>query len=287
MDPEQPLAASDYLVAANLDGEKREARIFLAAPLEPEALQRRLGDQMRWEERVDWDAARQAVTAERSLKIGTLVIKTESLAKVAPDAREAALLKGIRLEGLDCLPWTKGLRSWQARVMLLHRSMDAKDGWPDVSDARLADTLPDWLGPFLPGITRLKALKSTDLAAALKNHLTWSQQQRLEQLAPTHLVVPSGSRRPIDYSGERPILAVRIQEMFGARETPSIAGGRHALVIHLLSPAGRPAQITQDLAGFWQNSYPEVKKALKGRYPKHYWPDDPLTAKPTARVRPR
>jgi ATP-dependent helicase HrpB len=286
MDPGQPIAASDYLVAANLDGEKREARIFLAATLEPETLQRKMGDQMRWEERVDWDAARQAVTAERSLKMGTLVIRTEPLAKVAPDAREAALLKGIRLEGLDCLPWTKALRNWQARVMFLHRIMDTKDGWPDVSDARLADTLPDWLGPFLAGLTRLKALKATDLAAALKNHLTWSQQQRMDQLAPTHLVVPSGSRRPIDYSSDRPVLAVRIQEMFGARETPDIAGGRQPLVIHLLSPAGRPAQITQDLAGFWQNSYPEVRKALKGRYPKHYWPDDPLNATPTARVRP-
>ncbi len=287
MNPGQPLAASDYLVAANLDGEKREARIFLAAAIHTEDLYHRLGHQLCWEKRVGWDAARQAVTAERSLKIGVLALKTEPLTEVAPEDREDALLNGIRLAGLDCLPWNKTLRSWQARVMFLRRVMDARDDWPDVSDARLSETLSVWLGPFLAGISRLRDLKPAALAVALKNHLTWSQQQRLDQLAPTHLDVPSGSRRPIDYSGEAPVLAVRLQEMFGARETPAIAGGRQPLVLHLLSPAGRPAQITQDLAGFWQNSYPEVRKALKGRYPKHYWPDDPLNAVPTARVRPR
>jgi len=206
---------------------------------------------------------------------------------VRPEAREAALLRGIRQAGLDGLPWTKALRSWQARVLFLRRVMDARDGWPDVSDERLVETLPDWLGPFLAGASRLGDLKAADLTAALKSLLTWSQQQRLDELAPSHLVVPSGSRRPVDYSGETPVLAVRIQEMFGLRKTPSIAEGRQPLVIHLLSPAGRPAQITQDLAGFWRNSYPDVKKALKGRYPKHLWPEDPLNAAPTARVRPR
>ena len=286
LDSGQPLAGSDYLVAANLDGEKREARIFLAAAVDPEALQQRMADQLHWERRVEWDAVRQAVTAERFLKLGALVLKTEPLGDVAPEERRTALLDGIRLAGLDCLPWTKTLRNWQARVMFLRRIMDSGEDWPDVSDARLTETLADWLGSFLTGLSRLRDFKPAELAAALKNHLPWAQQQRLDQLAPTHLVVPSGSRRPIDYSGESPVLAVRLQEMFGARETPAIAGGRQPLVIHLLSPAGRPAQITQDLAGFWQNSYPEVKKDLKGRYPKHYWPDDPLKATPTARVRP-
>jgi hypothetical protein len=154
------------------------------------------------------------------------------------------------------------------------------------ADAALTATLERWLGPYLSGISRLNDLKRIDLTAALRAHLSWRQQQRLDRLAPTHLTVPSGSRRPIDYSGDIPVLAVRIQEMFGARETPTLAEGRQPLLIHILSPAGRPAQITRDLGGFWKNSYPAVKKELKGRYPKHHWPDDPLNARPTARVRP-
>jgi ATP-dependent helicase HrpB len=209
------------------------------------------------------------------------------LKDIDAEARKVALLKGIRSMGLDSLPWSKSLRIWQARVLFLRRRLGDRDEWPDVSDKKLLETLETWLGPYLSGVSRLKDVGRKDLAAALHGHLTWPQQQRLERLAPTHLDVPSGSRRPIDYSGEIPVLAVRIQEMFGARETPTIAEGRQALLIHLLSPAGRPAQITQDLAGFWINSYPDVKKELKGRYPKHFWPDDPLTAQPTARVRPR
>jgi ATP-dependent helicase HrpB len=172
-------------------------------------------------------------------------------------------------------------------VLFVRRLTADGETWPDVSDAGLADTLENWLEPYLDDVTGLKDLKKIDFGAALKAHLPWSQQQRLKALAPTHLEVPSGSRRPIDYSGETPILAVRIQEMFGARKTPAIAEGRQPLLLHLLSPAGRPAQITQDLEGFWRNSYPAVRKDLKGRYPKHDWPEDPLTARPTARVRPR
>jgi ATP-dependent helicase HrpB len=287
LDPSQPLAASDYLVAANLDGERRNARIFLGAAIDPGDLHARMGSRMHWESRVAWDAGRQAVTAERSLKLGALILKTEPLTEVAPEAREAAFLKGIRLTGLDCLPWTKTLRTWQTRVTFLRRIRGPGDGWPDVSDARLAETLSGWLGPYLAGFSRLKDLKPEDLDGALKSLLSRPLQQRLDQLAPTHITVPSGSRRPIDYEGDKPVLAVRIQEMFGTRETPTIAGGRQPLVMHLLSPAGRPAQITQDLGGFWQNSYPAVMKELRGRYPKHYWPEDPLNAVPTSRVRPR
>jgi ATP-dependent helicase HrpB len=287
MDPGQPLAAADTLVAATLDGDRRDARIFLAAVIAAEELHDRLGERMAWVERVDWDDARQAVIAERSLNLGALTFKREALSDVDPAALEAAFIKGILRTGLDSLPWTTALRSWQARVMFLHRVMGADQGWPDVSDERLGETLREWLGPFLSGYTRLKELTSADLAAALKSLLPWPLPQQLDRLAPTHLVVPSGSRRPIDYTGETPVLAVRLQEMFGARATPVIADGRQPLLIHLLSPAGRPTQITQDLPGFWKYGYPMVKKELKGRYPKHYWPEDPLAAAPTARVRPR
>ena len=171
--------------------------------------------------------------------------------------------------------------------MLLAR-IDAEGGpWPDICDTTLSGTVEDWLTPYLTGMTQLKDLTTKDFFTALRNLLSWRQQRRIDELAPTHITVPSGSRLPIDYSAPVPVLAVRIQEMFGTAATPSIAGGRMPLMLHLLSPAGRPAQITRDLAGFWQTSYPEVKKELKGRYPKHRWPDDPLNAVPTARVKPR
>jgi ATP-dependent helicase HrpB len=286
LDPMEPLAAEDFLVAATLDGDRREARIFLAAAIDIADLTVQFDDKMQWVARVDWDAARETVRAQRQLTLGKLCLKTEPLTAVDAQSRKEALLKGIRLAGLDCLPWTKRLRRWQARVLFLRRVMADYDPWPDVSDAALLETLEAWLGPFVDGYSRLKDLRQLDLTGALRAHLSWSQQQRLDALAPTHLVVPSGSRRPIDYHGETPLLAVRIQEMFGARATPVIAEGRQALLLHLLSPAGRPAQITRDLAGFWQNSYADVKKELQGRYPKHYWPDDPLNAAPTARARP-
>jgi len=287
LDPAEPLAAADYLVAATLDGDRRDARIFLGTAITATDLQDWFETQMQWVERVDWDAARQTVRAERCLTLKALCLKTEPLKVIDAETRKMALLKGIRLTGLDCLPWTKSLRIWQARVLFLRRCLRNHAEWPDVSDATLAETLETWLGPYLSGFSRLKDLRQMDLAAALHGHLPWSQQHRLERLAPTHIMVPSGSRRSIDYSGEIPVLAVRIQEMFGASATPTIAEGRQALLIHLLSPAGRPAQITQDLAGFWKNSYSGVKKELKGRYPKHFWPEDPLNARPTARVRPR
>jgi ATP-dependent helicase HrpB len=217
--------------------------------------------------------------------LGAVSLETAPLPHPDPDAMMAAFISGIRRQGITILPWTRSLRTWQARVMLLAH-IDAPGGpWPDVSDSRLSDTLDHWLAPYLCGCSRLRDLTVQDLTRALHQLIGWRQQQALEELAPTHITVPSGSRLPIDYTAPVPVLAVRIQEMFGLSASPSIAGGRLPLVLHLLSPAGRPAQITQDLAGFWQNSYPEVKKELKGRYPKHVWPDDPLHAAPTNRAR--
>lgn len=287
LDPAQPLAAEDYLVAAELDGDRRNARVFLAAAIVMEDLHSQFGDRMNWVVHVDWDDAREAVRSERRLMLGALCLKTETLAHADNENRKAALLKGILRAGLACLPWTRALRTWQARVAFLRGLSGDAEPWPDVSDQGLAETLEEWLGPYLDGFSRLKDLKRLDLGAALKGQLSGRQNQRLDTLAPTHLTVPSGSRRPIDYSGDMPVLAVRIQEMFGAGETPRIAGGRQPLLLHLLSPAGRPAQITRDLAGFWENGYPAVRKELKGRYPKHDWPDDPRLARPTARIRPR
>src|SRR5690606_12771389 len=206
------------------------------------------------------------------------------------DARGRALLGLVRRKGLELLPWTPELRQWQARAALLRRLDLEHKGyseWPDLSDAARLASLEDWLLPYLGRVSRLSHFASLDLPGILAGLLPWPLPQRLDELAPRHLQVPSGSRIAIDYAESPPVLAVRLQELFGLAATPRIAGGRQSVLLHLLSPARRPVQVTQDLASFWANTYAEVKKDLKGRYPKHYWPDDPLVAEPTARAKPR
>ncbi|PKN26868.1 MAG: ATP-dependent helicase HrpB [Deltaproteobacteria bacterium HGW-Deltaproteobacteria-21] len=286
-DPPDPLSTHDFLVIPELDGERCDARIFMAAAYDRATLMDQFRRRVEWQEEVAWDNQRQAVAAIRRLTLGPLCLRSEPLADPDPRRLTAAMIAGIRGKGAGVLPWTRTLRTWQARVMLLRKVEAGREDWPDLSDAALIADLEGWLGPWLEGITSIKALVRLDLQAALRARLSFRQQQLLDKLAPTHIVVPSGSRRPIDYSGETPVLAVRMQEMFGAVDTPAIADGRLPLQLHLLSPAGRAAQITQDLAGFWSNSYPSVKKELKGRYPKHHWPDDPLSAQPTNRTKPR
>jgi ATP-dependent helicase HrpB len=186
--------------------------------------------------------------------------------------------------GLAALPWTPALENLRARVAFLRAH---EEGWPDLSDAALLATLGEWLGPFLEAVTRRAHLARVDLAAALGTLLPYELRRRLDAEAPTHVAVPSGSRIAIDYAGAEPVLAARLQEMFGLAESPRIAGGRVPLLIHLLSPAGRPVQVTRDLASFWRGGYREVRAELRARYPRHYWPDDPATAVATRRVRPR
>ncbi len=280
----EPLAAADYIVAAELDGERREARVFLAAACEPGAILEDFGQVLEVSETIAWDKRTAAVKLERSLCLGALSLKTEPLEHADPARVAAALIEGIRQAGIGCLPWTPGLRDWQERVCFLKRVCGDEGGWPDVSDPALTDSLEKWLAPHIGGITRIGGLKKTDLGAALGSLLSWQQRRRLDEWAPTHIEVPSGSRIRVDYSGEPPILAVRLQEMFGCTQTPRVAGGRQPLLVQLLSPAGRPVQVTQDLAGFWAGSYHEVKKEMRGRYPKHHWPDDPLAAVPTRRT---
>jgi ATP-dependent helicase HrpB len=281
----EPLAAAEYIVAAELDGDRREARIFLAAEIDAGALLDQFAKRLERREEVEWDPRTQAVAAVRELRLGALVLKSERDERAAPEKTTAALIQGIRLAGIGCLPWTPELRGWQERVSFLRRLAGAQGEWPDVSDAGLAAELEAWLGPHLAGITRLSALKRVNLGRALKARLSRLQERRLEELAPTHLVVPSGSRVRVDYAGETPVLAVRLQEMFGCAEGPRVAGGRQPVLLHLLSPAGRPVQITQDLAGFWASSYAAVRKELRGRYPKHPWPEDPRAAPPTRRAK--
>jgi ATP-dependent helicase HrpB len=283
----QTLGNAEFLVAAELDDSDREARIRLAAPIARTELEEHFVDTIKETSRVEWDTREQAVTAVSERTLGALVLATRKLAPSAEDV-STALLQGIRSMTLDVLPWTQEARALQARIEFTRRvDTNAVEPWPSVSDAHLLENLEGWLGPWLNGITRRDHLTRLDLHATLIALLSWNQQTKLNELAPTHLPVPSGSNIPIFYSTTPPTVSVRLQEMFGLTETPCVGGGRVALLIELLSPARRPVQMTQDLKSFWARGYHDVKKDLKGRYPKHYWPDDPLQAQATARAKPR
>ncbi|MBW3655778.1 MAG: ATP-dependent helicase HrpB, partial [Gemmatimonadetes bacterium] len=245
-----PLAQSPYVVTAELDGQGRESRVFLAAPVDQEDVERHFGEQVRTVTEVAWDAGAKAVRPRRRSLLGALVLRESAVTDADPDQVAAALLEGIASEGVGALPWSKGARQLQERIGFLHRHDPA---WPDVSDSALAATLGEWLGPFVQGMTRLDDLDRLDLSELLLGMLGWERRTALDQQAPSHVAVPSGSRIPIDYSDpEAPVLAARLQELFGMTETPRIAGGRVPLTIHLLSPAHRPVQVTRDLASFWR-----------------------------------
>ncbi|HLO03240.1 MAG TPA: ATP-dependent helicase HrpB, partial [Symbiobacteriaceae bacterium] len=279
----QPLADEPYLVIAELDDQGADGRIDLAAPIALADLREAFADQIQTEELVAWEGT--AVRARRRERLGALLLAESHLSNPDPALLLTALLEGIRTEGLALLPWSKAARQLQERLVFLHRFLP---DWPDATDQALLVTLAEWLAPHLAGAKSKGDLQRIDLTEALKGLLPWSQRAQLDELAPTHLTVPSGSRIPIDYSDPgAPVLAVRLQEVFGLLETPRIAGGRQPILLHLLSPAHRPVQVTQDLASFWRGAYFEVRKDLRGRYPKHHWPEDPLSAVPTSRAKPR
>jgi ATP-dependent helicase HrpB len=274
-------------VAASLDAGETEGVIYLAAPVDIETVRHDLATQFRVDEIIQWDSTLQRVIARREERLGELLIDSGPLANPDPEQLRLAMLAGLQALGIAALPWTSEVREWQARVLSL-RHWFPQDGWPDVSDAALRDTFEEWLGPYLSGVTRREHLLRIDLIAAIRSRLDWKQRQRLEEGAPAHLTVPSGTRVRLEYKpGESPVLAVKLQEMFGLADTPRVAWGRVPITLHLLSPARRPIQVTQDLRGFWERTYAEVKREFKGRYPKHPWPDDPWKAAPTARTKRR
>ena len=284
------LARSEFIVAAEIDAGEREAQLRLAAPLERALLDEHFGSLITERDEVAWDARSGTVLARRVKRLGAVVLAERTLRAGVEAEMRAAMLVGIRELGLDGLPWNNELRQWRARVTLVRNSAATPEQaaqWPDVSDAALLATLEDWLAPWLDGVTRRDHLSRVDLRAALHSLLDWAAQRRLDEWAPTHLTVPSGSRIAVDYSGATPTLAVRLQEVFGWMESPRLAGGRVPVTLELLSPARRPVQVTCDLASFWARGYGDVKKELKGRYPRHYWPDDPYAATATRKVRPR
>lgn len=289
LDSPQSLSQSEYLVVAQLDAagsSTGDARIQLAAPISMHDLEVAFGDLIVEQQRIEWNSREAIVTAVRERTLGALILEQRRIER--PDAQRVlqALLVGIRERGLNALAWTPAAQALRARLAFVQRhDTRAAQPWPLVDDAHLLDHLEDWLAPWLTDITRHAQLAQVNIHDALMALLDWNQQQRLNELAPTHLDVPSGSRIAIDYSGATPTLSVRLQEVFGMVTTPRVGGV--PVLMELLSPARRPVQVTQDLASFWARGYHEVKKDLKGRYPKHYWPDDPLQAEATARAKPR
>lgn len=279
-----PLAGTAWLAVADVDGEPAGGRIHLAAPLEQTRLTAVFGDDIDVIDHVVWDPRKRDVVAERHHRLGALVLKREPIDRPESSALAGAWADAIAAEGLGLLPWSEALEEWRDRVAFLRRCDG--DDWPDLSDATLLASTGEWLAPHLTGVRRRRDLGRVDLGSILRSQLDWSAQRRLDEWAPTHITVPSGSNVRLDYGAEDgPVLAVRLQELFGLTDTPRLAGGRVPVVVHLLSPAQRPVQVTTDLANFWRETYPQVKAELMGRYPKHHWPDDPLTAPATNRTK--
>lgn len=282
------LAHTPWLVVAELGGAGKQLRIFKALALDIEELRQSAPQLFHTVRHIDWDDKRERVIAEQRDMLGQLVLDTRPINDISSDDRATSLLAGIRQRGLSCLPWTDGCRNWQARVVRMHKlaATQAGDVWPRVDDEALMVSLEDWLLPWLSGIASLKALNQINLQQALNAMLDYSQQQLLDEWLPLRYEVPSGSKIALDYIAPGPpVLSVRLQEMLGCATNPAVAQGRITLKVELLSPARRPVQITTDLENFWTNSYPDVKKQMAGRYPKHAWPDDPLNATATTRTR--
>ena len=276
--PSQPLARADYLVAAELDDAGADSRIVLAAPIELPDLLRLAGDGIETHDDVHWDTTARSVVARRVTGLGAIVLGESAITTPDPILVAAALMEGIRQDGIQILPWSVPAIRLRDRLRFLHL---ADPTWPDLSDDALLASLSTWLGPQLGQLHRKGDWERMDLVPALLRLVPWHRRARLDELAPERFTAPTGSNLAIDYaSPEAPVVAVRLQEMFGLLETPRIGGGKVPLTFHLLSPAYRPVQVTRDLANFWRTTYFEVRKDLRGRYPKHHWPDDPLEATP-------
>ena len=283
--PDHPCQGKEWLVAVSLQQTDQGLRIFTAEPLDISALEKTEPQLFREETYLGWDSKEERVRAEKQFRLGAIVLKRQPLTDLSAEQKAQCLLEGIRVHGLSCLPWNTDSEQW------LQRWRCAAEWLPELAlpaadDVTLLAGLEQWLLPHLDGLSRLEELKRLSLLTILRGCLSWPQQQKLDELLPVYFTAPTGSRIALRYeAGRSPVLAVRIQEMFGQSETPKVANGKVALQIELLSPAKRPLQITQDLVAFWQGAYSEVKKEGKGRYPKHYWPDDPLQAMPTKTVK--
>lgn len=286
------LQKAKWLVVADMAGQigHKEERITLAAELDPRLFSQVLADLVTTYSIAEWQTESNSFVAQEQQRIDQLLLASKPLKQINSQLRVEALLTMIRQKGLAVLSFTNTVKQWQARVLLL-RQLDLQSNqdsdFPDVSNQFLLCRLEQWLAPYIQQVDKLAQLQQLNILEILKNLLSWEQSKRLDELVPSHFKVPSGSSIAIDYSQQPPVLAVRLQELFGLAQTPSVANGRQALQLHLLSPAHRPVQVTMDLTNFWKSTYFEVKKDLQGRYPKHYWPDNPLQAEPTSRVKRR
>ncbi len=279
------LSHQEWLAIAHWDPQPPR-KIRSAAALTFAQIERDHAAQIETVKHVRWNTETESIVAEEQRRLGAIVLSVKPLRDA--DALRVAMIEGVRTLGLIALPWTETLRQWQARALSL-RAWRADENWPDVSDTALLASLAEWLAPFLDGVTRRDHLARVDLAAALNSTLNYDFQRKLARFAPTHIEVPTGSQIALEYfaDGRAPALAVKLQEMFGCAKTPTVNDGRTPVVVHLLSPARSPAAVTQDLASFWVRGYADVRKDLRGQYPRHPWPDDPLTAPPTRRAKPR
>jgi ATP-dependent helicase HrpB len=286
VDQTSALARTPYIAVAELTGTAANGRILLAAPIAQGDIELRFADQIETTDEISFDRSAMALRARRKRILHAITLSEAPMA-LKPSAETARVLaNGLIAAGLDKLPWSKSLKQWRDRVMFLR---NAEGGpWPDLSDDALAAQREAWLVPALYDKTSLKELSAGDFSDALMTLLPWELRARLEREAPTHFEAPTGTMLAIDYEAEQgPTIAVRLQELFGLNSHPSIAKGAVPLVLELLSPAHRPVQVTRDLPGFWRGSYAAVRSDLRGRYPRHPWPEDPASAMPTRRVKPR
>jgi ATP-dependent helicase HrpB len=286
VDPASALAREPFLAVAEIAGTAAQGRILLAAPIALDEIERRFAPRIERREDVAFDEASASLRGRYVERIGAIALVERPMRVQTGEETARVLARGIARLGIDKLPWTRSLRQWRDRVMFLRRAEG--DEWPDLSDAALAAVAEDWLAPHLQAKTALADISSEELESAVGALLQWNLKRRLDAEAPTHFAAPSGSSVPIDYdAGEGPKLAIRVQELYGLDRHPSIAGGKVPLLVELLSPAQRPVQVTRDLPGFWRGSYAAVKTEMRGRYPRHSWPDDPLRAVATRRAKPR
>ncbi|HEY5130633.1 MAG TPA: ATP-dependent helicase C-terminal domain-containing protein, partial [Bradyrhizobium sp.] len=287
VDQASALARTPYIAVAELTGTAANGRILLAAPIAQADIELRFADQIESADEISFDRSALALRARRRKTLHAITLSEAPLALQASAETARVLADGLIAAGLDKLPWSKPLKQWRDRVTFL-RKAESESSWPDLSDDALAAQREAWLVPVLYDKTSLKELSAGDLSDALMTLLPWELRARLEREAPTHFEAPTGTMLAIDYEAEQgPTIAVRLQELFGLNAHPSIAKGAVPLVLELLSPAHRPVQVTRDLPGFWRGSYAAVRSDLRGRYPRHPWPEDPASALPTRRVKPR
>jgi ATP-dependent helicase HrpB len=285
VDETDPLAKAEFLVVADLQGKAQNARIVGAAEIAEDDIRDLLADRLERKTESVFDPARGTVRVRESLRLGAIQLKEHMLPAPTGDEADKAMLDAVHAYGLTVLPWDKASETLRKRLGWLHRGLGAP--WPDMSDEALVEKLHDWLGPFLHGEAAMSRLRSGLLSDALMSAVPYDLQRKVDDLAPTHFHAPTGNNLPIRYDDDWPVLAIRVQELFGLDQHPSIASGTVPLTLELLSPAHRPIQTTRDLPGFWRGSWADVRSDMRGRYPRHVWPEDPRLAQATARAKPR